>query len=117
MVMGGNSTSFVIYRGSTIRKTHEGTDVTITIVCHAAFGSVTLTAAGRWSVWSCRFNFSHAAIARVDIKDDDTVSRLLLLNYVRHIRRGLVTEGLEFSPAIQIRDLQNAKTACIISIN
>ncbi|MNY81530.1 hypothetical protein D3C86_2231340 [compost metagenome] len=41
-----------------------------------------------------RFSFSHAAIARVDIEDDGTVS-LRMLNYVGHLQQEMVTEGLE----------------------
>jgi broad specificity phosphatase PhoE len=81
---------------ATIRKIHEGTDVTIAIVCHAAFGSVILN-----DLLGCdpcdhnRFSFSHAAIARVDIEDDGAVS-LRLLNYIGHLRQEMVTEGVEF---------------------
>jgi broad specificity phosphatase PhoE len=78
-----------------LRKSHEGADARIAVVCHAAFGSVLLT-----QLMGCepcdhnRFSFSHAAIARIDVEDDGTPS-LRMLNDVSHIPLEIVTEGVE----------------------
>lgn len=78
-----------------IRKAHQGTDARIAVVCHAAYGSVLLT-----ELLGCEpcdhnlISFSHAAIARVDLEDDGTVS-LRMVNYVGHLPSDKVTEGVE----------------------
>ncbi|SEP14601.1 histidine phosphatase family protein [Paenibacillus sp. OV219] len=78
-----------------LRKTYEGDDARIAVVCHAAFGSVFLNV-----LMGCepcdhnRFAFSHASIARVDVEDDGAVS-LQMVNYVGHLPQDMITEGIE----------------------
>lgn len=78
-----------------IRQTYAGADVRIAVVCHAAFGSVFLN-----ELMGCepcdhnRFSFSHAAITRVDVEDDGSVS-LRMVNYVGHMPQDMITEGID----------------------
>lgn len=68
-----------------IKERHQGTDCSIALVCHAAFGSVLITVLTEGPPCDHnRFGFAHAAFSNVRIHEDGNVY-VRFTNYVSHL--------------------------------